>query len=293
MEAYYQDIFTIGTGILVALCCSLLGCFLVLRKMVMVGEAISHSVLPGIVLAYLVTTTRNILPMMIGAAILGVLTTVLIEFFVKKAKVQKDASIGVTFTWLFAIGVLMLSLFTGGNVDIDQECILFGEIGYVFLEEVQLGSLTITRSIATLFPLFLIVLAFIIWGYKGFAITSFNEEYAKAIGIGANKWNYILMGLVSITTVFSFEAVGAVLVVGLLVIPPATAYLLTSNLRRMMVLSSIISVVSVVLGYYAAIWLESSISGAMVVVAGSILFIVLIIVKIRNRMVKKVDPQFQ
>lgn len=293
MEAYYQDIFTIGTGILVALTCSLLGCFLVLRKMVMVGEAISHSVLPGIVLAYLVTTTRNILPMMIGAAILGVLTTILIEFFVKKAKVQKDASIGVTFTWLFAIGVLMLSLFTGGNVDLDQECILFGEIGYVFLEEVQLGSITITRSIATLFPLFLIVLAFIIWGYKGFAITSFNEEYAKAIGIGANKWNYILMGLVSITTVFSFEAVGAILVVGLLVIPPATAYLLTSNLRRMLVLSAIVSVISVVVGYYVALWLESSISGAMVVVAGCILFIVLIIVKIRNRMVKKVETKFE
>jgi manganese/zinc/iron transport system permease protein len=286
-----QDLLTIGTGALVAVCCSLLGCFLILRKMVMVGDAISHSVLPGIVLAYLVTTTRNIIPMMIGAAVLGVLTTVIIQFFIKKARVQRDASIGVTFTWLFAVGVLMISIYTGGDVDIDQDCILFGEIGYVYLEKVYIdGDLLIgTRSILTLFPLFLIVLGFVIWGYKGFAITSFNPEYASALGMSAGKWNYMLMGLVSITTVFSFESVGAILVVGLLTIPPATAYLLTDRLKTMLWLSSVIGIVSVIIGYYGALWLNSSISGGMVVASGLILFVTLIVVKIKKRMPSKVE----
>lgn len=286
-----QDILTIGTGALVAVCCSLLGCFLILRKMVMVGDAISHSVLPGIVLAYLVTTTRNIIPMMIGAAVLGVLTTVIIQFFIKKARIQRDASIGVTFTWLFAVGVLMISIYTGGDVDIDQDCILFGEIGYVYLEKVYIdGDLLIgTRSILTLFPLFLIVLGFVIWGYKGFAITSFNPEYASALGMSAGKWNYMLMGLVSITTVFSFESVGAILVVGLLTIPPATAYLLTDRLKTMLWLSSVIGIVSVIIGYYGALWLNSSISGGMVVASGLILFVTLIVVKIKKRMPNRVE----
>ena len=107
MDAFW----IILSGSLIAVSCSLLGCYLVLRKMAMVGDAISHAVLPGIVIAYLLSGSRETLPMLVGAAVLGVLTTVIIELFYKRAKLQVDASIGITFTWLFAIGIILISKF--------------------------------------------------------------------------------------------------------------------------------------------------------------------------------------
>ena len=116
MDAFY----IIATASLFALSCSILGSFLILRKMAMVGDAISHAVLPGIVVAFLFTGTRDSIEMIIGAGILGVFTTFLIEFFHRKARLQADAAIGVTFTWLFALGVILVSLYTG-QIDIDQD----------------------------------------------------------------------------------------------------------------------------------------------------------------------------
>ena len=127
------EFYIILTGAIVAISCGLLGCYLVLRKMAMVGDAISHAVLPGIVLAYLVSSSRDNIPMLIGAAVFGVLTTIIIELFHKQAKLQVGASIGITFTWLFAIGIIMISLFAS-EVDIDQDCVLYGEIAYVPLD---------------------------------------------------------------------------------------------------------------------------------------------------------------
>jgi manganese/zinc/iron transport system permease protein len=220
-----NDILTLSTALLIAWSCSLLGCFLVLRKVVMVGDAISHSVLPGIVLAYLVSSSFNSVFILIGAAIFGVITTVLIDFFHKKLRLQEDASIGITFTWLFALGVIFIALFTDGSADIDQECVLFGELGTTFLDKVIYGGrLYGTRSLLQILPVFLLIVGFIVFGYKGLQILSFHEEFAKSIGIHVRFWHFAFMGLVSITTVMSFESVGAVLVVGLLVIPPATAY---------------------------------------------------------------------
>ncbi|NRA48492.1 MAG: metal ABC transporter permease, partial [Phaeodactylibacter sp.] len=121
------------TGALVATSCGLLGAFLVLRKMAMLGDAISHAVLPGIVIAYLFSGSRETLPMLIGAAGIGVLTTFLVEFLHQKARLQIDASIGITFTWLFAIGIIMISMYVG-QVDLDQDCVLYGEIAYVPLD---------------------------------------------------------------------------------------------------------------------------------------------------------------
>src|SRR5690554_6833283 len=128
-----NDFWIILTGVLVALNCGLLGCFLILRKMAMIGDAISHAVLPGIVLAFLFTGSRDSVTMLIGAGSLGVLTTFLIEFFHKRGKLQTDASIGVTFTFLFAVGVILISVFAG-KVDLDQDCVLYGEIAYVPLD---------------------------------------------------------------------------------------------------------------------------------------------------------------
>jgi len=265
MDAFW----IIFTGTLIACSCALVGCFLVLRKMAMVGDAISHAVLPGIVLAYLVSGSRGSLPMLIGAACLGILTTVLIELFYKKAKLQIDASIGITFTWLFAIGVILISVFAG-QIDLDQDCVLYGEIAYVPLD-IWISSSGINMGPQAVWiggGMLLFILLFIRIGYKGLFITSFNEDFAKALGIGVAFWHYALMGSVSITTVISFESVGAILVVAFLVVPASAAYLLTHDLKKMLLISCAIAVLSALGGYYLAAWINGSIAGAMATVCG-------------------------
>ncbi|MBB6610085.1 metal ABC transporter permease [Pontibacter sp. Tf4] len=257
------------TGSLVATCCSLLGCYLILRRMAMVGDAISHAVLPGIVIAFLFTGSRDSLPMIIGAGLLGVITTFLIEFFHRYARVQADASIGITFTWLFAIGIILISVFAG-QIDLDQDCVLYGEIAYVPLDLwITENNLSYgPRTVWTLGFVTILIVAFIALGYKELFLTAFDPGYAAAIGISTTVWYYLLMTAVSLTTVASFESVGAILVVAFLVGPPATAYLLTDDFKKMLFLSVICGVVAVVIGYYLAYWLDGSIAGAVAAVTG-------------------------
>lgn len=251
------------TGCLVASTGGILGCFLILRKISMVGDAISHSVLPGIVFAYLVSGSRASLPMLIGAVLLGVFTTILIEVLIKKGKMQSDASIGVTFTFLFAVGVILLSAFAG-KVDLDQDCVLYGEIAFVSFEQIA----GIPYSIYILLPTFLIVLFSIIIGFKGLSVTTFDPVYAVSIGISTAFWHYFLMAAVSLTTVVSFESVGAILVVAFLVVPAATAYLLSNRLMTMLFLSVLIGITGSILGYYLAVKTNGSIAGSMTTVLG-------------------------
>lgn len=264
-----DDFWIILTGILVASSCALLGSFLLLRKMTMVGDAISHAVLPGIVLAYLVAQTRASVAMLIGAALFGVLTTILIEVLHKNGKLQIDASIGVSFTWLFAIGVILIS-FYAGQVDLDQDCVLYGEIAYVPLDVwlsengTNLGPVSVWLMGANL----LIVLLFVGLGYKGLLLTSFDPVLAATLGISTAFWHYALMGAVSLTTVFAFESVGAILVVAFLVGPAATAYLLTEDLKKMLLLSVLCGIIGAVGGYWLAVWIDGSIAGAMAAVIG-------------------------
>jgi manganese/zinc/iron transport system permease protein len=263
------DFYIILTASLVAISCSLLGCFLVLRKMAMVGDAISHAVLPGIVLAFLISGTRDSVIMLIGAMIVGVLSTFLIEYFTRKGRLQSDASIGVTFTWLFAVGVVLLSVFAG-DVDLDQECVLYGEIAYVPFDLWLLpsGQSMGPRAVWIVGPVLLAIILFIVFGYKGLKITTFDGAFATLSGVSVLVWHYALMSLVSAVTVASFELVGAILVVAFLIVPPATAYLLTNKLQAMLWLSVGLSIVTAVGGYYMAVWVNGSIAGAMATVAG-------------------------
>jgi manganese/zinc/iron transport system permease protein len=258
------------TGSLVAACCSLLGCYLILRRMAMVGDAISHAVLPGIVIAFLLTGTRDSVPMLIGAGLLGVLTTFLIEFFHRYARVQSDAAIGVTFTWLFAIGIILISVFAG-QVDLDQDCVLYGEIAYVPLDLwIIEGNLSMgPRTVWVIGSVTILILLFIVFGYKELFLTAFDPAYAAAIGISTSLWYYLLMTAVSLTTVASFESVGAILVVAFLVGPPATAYLLTDNFKTMLMLSVMLGVIASFAGYYLAVWIDGSIAGAIATVIGA------------------------
>tara|TARA_R110002072_G_scaffold55007_8_gene143784 strand:- start:794 stop:1681 length:888 start_codon:yes stop_codon:yes gene_type:complete len=284
MEAFW----IILTGSLIAISCGLLGCYLVLRKMAMVGDAISHAVLPGIVLAYLFSGSREAIPMLIGAAVIGVLTTILIELFYKKAKLQIDASIGITFTWLFAIGIILISVFAG-QIDLDQDCVLYGEIAYVPLDLwVSEGGLNLgPRSLWISGTLLIILLIFIKISYKALFITTFNEDFAKALGINVAFWHFALMGSVSLTTVVSFESIGAILVVAFLIVPPSAAYLLTHELKKMLLLTSVLAILAAIGGYYLAAWLNGSIAGAMATVCGIEFFGIWIALQVKKLFSKK------
>ena len=255
------------TGTLAGASCALVGSFLVLRKMSMLGDAISHAVLPGIVIAFLMTGSRSSIPMLIGAAAFGLLTAFIVETLHRKGRLQQDASIGVTFTWLFAIGVILISRYTG-MVDLDQDCVLYGEIAYVSLDTVSLWGLEVPSTILTLGGVFLVNLLFVVLSYKELKITAFDPSLALSIGISATLWHYVLMGMVSMTTVAAFWSVGAILVVAMLIAPGATAWLLTDKLNRMLLYSLLLSLVSAVGGYYLAVALDGSIAGAMAVVSG-------------------------
>ena len=180
MDAFW----IILTGALVALCCGLLGSFLLLRQMAMVGDAISHAVLPGIVIAFLLSGSRDSIPMLAGAAVLGVFATVLIEWLHRVGRMQSDASIGLSYTTLFAIGIILISLFTR-QVDLDQDCVLYGEIAYVPLDLWILagGQSLGPRAVWILGGAFVLILTFVLVGYKGLQLTTFDPAYAATLGI--------------------------------------------------------------------------------------------------------------
>ncbi len=258
------------TGIFATAACSLVGCFLVLRRLSMIGDAISHSVLPGIVIAFLLSNSRNIGPMMLGAGALGLLTAFIIDVLNRHGKLQADAAIGVTFTWLFAIGVILVSTLTG-QVDLDTECVLYGEILYTPFDTWTVGGRDLgPRAAWVLGAMTLLNLIFICLGYKQLKLCAFDPVLAASLGINVALWHYLLMGFVSITTVAAFESVGAILVVAMLIVPPNTAYLLTDRLSHMLVLSVIVGAMSAVLGYGLAVWIDGSIAGAMAVVSGTL-----------------------
>ncbi|MBI1837659.1 MAG: metal ABC transporter permease [Flavobacteriia bacterium] len=283
-----NDFLTLLTAATIGLSCAILGCFLVLRKVVMVGDAISHSVLPGIAIAYIVSANFNSSLLLIGAAIFGVITTLIIDFFHKKLKLQEDASIGITFTWLFALGVIIITLFTESNTDLDQDCVLFGELSSSFLDKIIMNDYLIgTRSFWMIFPVFLIIVIFVVRGFKGLLLISFNEEYAKSKGIHVSMWNLIFMSLVSITTVMSFESVGAVLVVGLLVIPPATAYILSNDLKKMIFIACGLTLLACILGFYFSILIDVSMSSMVIVTCGMLFFSVLAYEKLKKMLKSK------
>jgi len=279
IEAWYIII----TGALVAGSSALLGSFLVLRKMAMLGDAISHAVLPGIVVAFLWSGQRESLGLLIGAAASGLLATFLIELLHRKARLQEDASIGISFTWLFAIGVLLISAYTG-QVDLDQECVLYGEIAYVPLDQISFGGLwTGPRPLLIAFGLFFATLIYLLISFKGLKLLSFNEDYAKSLGIRTQVWHFSFMAMVSLVTVLSFEIVGAILIVALLVVPAATAFLWTRSLIPMLILAVALGVISSFGGYLLASGINGSIAGAMVSIAGLLLALTVVIQSLRRR----------
>jgi manganese/zinc/iron transport system permease protein len=256
------------TGVLATVSCALLGTFLVLRKMSLLGDALSHAVLPGIVIAFLVSGSRDVVPMFAGAAVFGVLATILIETFHRRWHVQEDAAIGIVFTALFALGVVLVSAYTG-HVDLDQECVLYGEIAYTPWDIWTFGDRVMgPRPVWVLGTAFILSVGFIVLLYKELQISSFDPAMAVSVGINATLMHYALMTMVSVTTVAAFESVGAILVVAMFIVPGAAAYLWSDRLLTILWLAAGFAVISAIGGYaLASVW-NSSIAGAMVTTVG-------------------------
>ncbi|MCB9223477.1 MAG: metal ABC transporter permease [Crocinitomicaceae bacterium] len=274
-----NDFWIILTASLVAINASVLGVFLVLRKMSMMGDAISHAVLPGIVVAYYFSGDRTSPLMLLGAALTGLITAFLIDWLAKKVKIQGDASIGITYTLLFAVGMIMISGWFKGNVDIDLDCVLYGDIAMINLDKIIVDQNLYLGPRAFYVELVagLIIFLFVILGFRGFKLLSFDEDYGLALGINMNFWHYLMMGLVSLVTVVSFEVVGAVLVIGFLIIPAATAQLITKRLIPMIFTACGFGIIAVLVGFYLANWMNVSITGAMIAVSGILFFKVMMI----------------
>ncbi len=261
---------TILVGALVNVACGLLGCYLVLRRLSLLGDAISHAILPGLAVAFMLTGSRSVIPMFVGAMVVGVLTAVLSETIHRIAKVPEDASMGIVFTTLFAIGVILITR-AARQVDLDPGCVLYGEILNVVLDKRSFLGIEMPAALLPLGGTLVVVVAFILLLHKELKIVTFDAHLATAMGINAIVVHYVLMAMVAATTVAAFESVGSILVVAMLIVPGATAHLLTDRLGWMLLLAAVHGVISAAGGYLLASHpaINTSVAGMMTVVAGA------------------------
>lgn len=283
MTWFMDDTWIVIIGALTAIACALPGCFLVLRGMSMMGDAISHAVLPGLAVAFLVTGTRASFTMFFGAAVVGVLTAVFTQWISNLGKVDRGASMGIVFTTLFALGLLLI-VQAADHVDLDAECVLYGAIEmapFDTIGEITIGEtvLQVPRAAVILGAVALLNLVIGIVLFKEFRISSFDPELATTQGINAQFMHYLLMTQVAVTTVAAFEVVGSIIVIAMLVTPAATAHLLTDRLGWMLFWSALIGALAAGAGHVLAIVIppligfEATTTSGMMAVATGIFFV--------------------
>ncbi len=270
------DGWIVAAGMLCAVSAALLGNFLVLRKMSMLGDAISHAILPGLAAAFFLSGSRNSLPMFLGAVIVGVLTALFTEWIRGSGSVDEGASMGVVFTSLFALGLVMI-VQAADHVDLDPGCVLYGAIELTPLDTWTIAGRAIPRVVVVLSVVLAINLLFVVLFLKELKLSSFDPSLATTTGFHAGVMHYMLMTLVAVTAVASFESVGNILVVAMFVVPPAAAYMMTDRLTTMIGLSVVLAAAAAVLGHIGAIivptWFgyrSTNTAGMMAVAAGAI-----------------------
>lgn len=255
------------TGALVGVSAALLGSFLVLRGSAMVTDAISHSIVLGIILVWLATGQMSGPVQVVGAGLAGLATVLLSEALGRSRLVRMDAAIGLVFPAMFALGVVLISLHAR-DVHLDVETVLLGEIGFVWLHTVDLGGVAVPVTVLTLAGMLAVNLVFVLALWKELKLAVFDPGLAAALGLAPAAVGYGLLALTSATAVAAFEAVGAVLFIAFAIVPPATAFLLTRRLGPMVVLATLLSVASVVAGYALARLWDVSIAGMMATMTG-------------------------
>ena len=262
------DVQVVITGALAAACSAQIGVYLVLRRLAMLADALSHAVLPGIVIGFMISGSRTGPAMLTGAALAALACSASIQFLRNKAGLRNDLAIGTSFTFFFALGVILITRYAG-QVDLDQDCVLYGELAYAPLEPWKWGATSLgPRSAWILGALFLVTYTILRLFETRWIATSFDPDYAGTIGLRTGLWHTLFMGLVALTTTLTFESVGAVLIIALLVGPPATALLLSRRLSRVFMLSLAIGVAEVCAGYGIALATSGNLVGAIGIVTG-------------------------
>ncbi|AKL94035.1 ABC-type Mn2+/Zn2+ transport systems, permease component [Clostridium aceticum] len=262
---------------LVAVTCTLPGVFLVLRKMAMMSDAISHSILAGIAVAFIITGNIHSPLLIIGAAFTGIATVFLVEMFQQTKLVSEDASIGMVFTALFSIGVIIISRYAG-NVHLDIDAVLLGEIAFAPFNRLIIRGYDLgPKSLYVMLMILILNIIFIAVFYKELKIVTFDPKLAAVLGISPAFIHYGLMGMVSLTAVGAFDAVGSILVVALMVVPPLTAYLISDKLEDILFISCMIGIAIGILGYQLAGIFDVSIAGAMATIAGIIFMLIFLL----------------
>lgn len=279
--------------ILASVVCVLPGVFLILKKMTMMTDAISHTILLGIVLAFFIVHNLDSPILILGATLVGLATTWFIELLYKSKRVSEDAAIGIVFPLLFGIAVILITLF-GKNVHLDIDSVLLGEVVFAPLVRTTIFGISVPTSLLSLSVVLLLNLIFIILFYKELKLSAFDSGFALLAGFSLVFLQYGLMTLVSITSVVAFDVVGSILVIALMVGPGLCARLLSDQLHEMIVESVAIAVFNAVLGYFLAVWFDVSAAGMVATVTGMTFILVALfaprkglIVRILNRQSKK------
>ena len=260
----YESLFVL---IATATACALLSPFLVLRKLSMVSDAISHSVLLGIVLAFFIVKDVGSPLLIAGAALFGVITVFVVEFLSGTGLVKNDDAVGIVFPMFFALAVVLITKFAR-NVHLDTDIVLMGEVIIAPLNRTEFLGMDLPKAFVQMGILFIVNLLFIIIFFKELKITTFDKGFAKLAGFSSVALFYALMTLSSLTAVTAFDAVGAILVVSFLITPGAAAYLISKDLKVMIAISVGYAVINSVLGYVLSLLMNVSMSGMTAAVAG-------------------------
>jgi manganese/zinc/iron transport system permease protein len=254
----------------VAAACALPGAFLVLRRMALISDAISHAMLLGIVVGFFLTEDLNSPLLILGATLTGLVTALLVELLHRTGLVREDAAIGLVFPALFSIGVILISRYAG-SVHLDTDVVLLGELAFAPFDRVVVAGWDIgPKGLYAGSIILLINAALAALFYKELKLATFDPGLAAALGFSPAAIHYGLMGVTSLTAVGAFDSVGAILTVALFIAPAAAAYLLTDDLARMLLLSVGLGIAAALTGYWMAFLLDASIAGSMATMAGVI-----------------------
>lgn len=263
-------------AILISISCSLLGVFLVLKSMSMLTDTISHTVLLGIVLSFFVVHDLSSPFLIVGATLVGLFTVYLVELLKNTNLIKEDAAIAVVLSILFSIAVILISKYTA-NIHLDIDAVLLGELAFAPFYKIEILGMNIVKGILTSGIILILNIIFISTFFKELKISTFDKTLASVLGLFPTLVHYLLMTLVSVTAVVSFDAVGATLMISFMIGPAATAYLVAKNLKTMIFYSILVGCLSSIIGFHLARFLDVSISGSIAVVIGLIFFITLLI----------------
>jgi len=279
------DLWIVLAGALAGIACVLPGTFLVLRRMSMMGDAISHAVLPGIAIAFFFSHSRGGPWLFAGAVSAGVFSAVLTQILHRQGQVEEGASMGVVFTLMFAAGILLLdSPWIGAYVDLDLDCVLFGAVELVPLEPSSVWLPGVPEPVARLAMVVVLNLLGVALLYKEWKLSSFDPELAKSLGFRPNLLHLLLMIMTAVTAVYCFEIVGSILVIAMLIVPTACARLLTDRLLPTLLISAALAVLFAVAGHAAAMeippwfgYMDTSSAGGMSAVGGFVLLLLVVL----------------